>query len=347
MKKKALLLVLSLSFLFISGCAQEEQSADNVVNIYNWGEYIDPELVSAFEEETGIQVIYSYFTTNEDLYVKLKNGGSNYDLIFPSDYMLERMIREKMVQKPDFTNIPNRKYIDSQYLNLDFDPKQEYSLPYFWGTLGIVYNMDMVKEPVDSWDILWDPKYTRDIVMLDSSRDSIGVALLRRGYSLNSQNMKEIEEAKADLKEQFPLVYAYLVDQIRDLMKNNEAAMAVMFSGDAVDALMENERLAYAIPKEGSNLWVDCFAIPTGAKNKENAETFINFMLRPENAAQNGEWVGYSLPSSEARELLSEEYRESEVGYPNTEVLERLEVYRDPGDFIRVYDNVWQDIKNH
>ena len=346
MKKIRLWLgLLALALLALTGCGNEEMTGE-VVNIYNWGEYINPDLLTKFEDETGIKVIYSNFTTNEDLYVKLKNGGSSYDLVCPSDYMLERMIKEGMLAKLNFDNIPNMKYIDEEYLYHSCDPNQEYSVPYFWGTLGITYNKTMVKEEVKSWDILWDEKYARNIIMLDSSRDSLGVALARRGYSINSKNIDEMEEAKQDLIEQYPIVYAYLVDQIKDVMKNNEAAMAVMFSGDAQDAIIHNENLAYVIPEEGGNLWIDSFAVPADAPNKENAEKFINFILEPENAALNAEWVGYSLPSSEGRALLPEEYRDSEVSYPPKEKLKNLEVFQHPGDFIHYYDEIWQDIKN-
>lgn len=347
MKNKLLGLLFGLVLLFsLTACGGDGESASKVVNIYNWGEYIDPDLITKFEEETGITVIYSNFTTNEDLYVKLKNGGSNYDLITPSDYMLERMIQEGMVQELNFDNIPNLEYVDAEYLNHTYDPDQEYSVPYFWGTLGIVYNTTMVDEPVISWDILWDEDYARNVIMLDSSRDSLAVALARRGYSLNSRNEEELNLVKEDLMDQYPIVYAYLVDQIKDIMKNDEAALAVMFSGDAQEAVLDNENLDYAIPEEGSNLWFDCFAIPSNAQNKENAELFINFMLDPENSSVNAEYVGYSLPSSAAQELLSDDYRYSEVSYPPPEILENLEVYSHPGDFIEVYDQIWQDVKN-
>ncbi len=347
MKKRLIGLIAGFLLLFsLAACGGDAESANKVVNIYNWGEYIDPDLIGKFEEETGITVVYSNFTTNEDLYVKLKSGGSNYDLIVPSDYMLERMIKEGMVQKLNFDNIPNLKYVDEEYLNHTYDPDQTYSVPYFWGTVGIVYNTTMVHEPVTSWDILWDEDYARNIIMLDSSRDSLAVALIRRGYSLNSRNEEELHLAKDDLIDQYPIVYAYLVDQIKDIMKNDEAALAVMFSGDAQEALLENDNLAYAIPEEGSNLWFDTFAIPANAKNKENAEIFINFMLDPENAAINAEYVGYSLPSSEAQELLSDEYRYSEVSYPPSDLLDNLEVFSHPGDFIEIYDQIWQDVKN-
>ena len=339
--------VMLILFLLISlsGCATKTNYRE-VVNVYNWGEYIDKDLLTKFEEETGIHVIYSNFNTNEDLYVKLKNGAFSYDVIVPSEYMIEKMKNEGMLRKINWDNVPNIKTVDPEYLDQSYDRAQEYSAPYFWGTLGIVYNTKLVSEDVTSWRILWDEKYAREIIMLDSSRDSIGIALKRLGYSMNSTDDAELAQAEDLLIEQYPLVYAYLVDQTKDIMKNGEAALAVMFSGDAVDALSENEDLAYVVPEEGSNLWFDAMVIPAGAKNPLNGEKFINFMLEPENAAQNAEYVWYSLPSSAAVELLSDELKDSEVAYPSKESLENLEIYNDPGEAVKKYDDIWQNVKN-
>lgn len=339
-----LFLVLALA-LGLSACQKGTDQAQ-VVNVYNWGEYMDPDLLRQFEEETGIRVIYSNFATNEDMYVKLKNGGASYDLIFPSEYMLQRLIAEDMLLPLDYEKIPNWKKIDSDFLNRDYDPEQKYSLPYFWGSLGILYNKKLVQGPIDSWDVLWDPTYAGNCIMLDSSRDSLAVALLRRGYAINTRDQKELDLATADLIAQYPLVYAYLVDQTRDIMINGECALAVTYSGDAKLSISKNPDLAYVVPKEGSNLWVDLFAIPKEAQNKENAEKLINFLLRPEVMAKNAEWVGYSLPSQAGRALLDEESRKSTVVYPDPAVLERLEVFHYLGDFVQVYDQLWQSVKN-
>lgn len=339
--------ILMIFLMPTASCSRQNEGVNGVVNIYNWGEYIDKDLLRKFEEETGISVTYTTFNTNEDLYVKLKNNTSSYDLIVPSDYMIERMKNEGMLRKLNFSNIPNFKYVDKEYLNKSFDPSQEYSVPYFWGTMGIVYNSKLVdKSEVESWKVLWDEKYKRQIIMLDSSRDSLGIALRYLGYSLNSVDKDQLKEAEDLLIKQYPLVYAYLVDQTKDIMKNGEAALAVMYSGDAVEAIFENEDLAYSVPKEGSNLWIDALVIPSNAKNPENAEKFINFILDPENAAQNAEYIGYSLPSSEARELLSEDYKDNEVAYPEKESLTNLEVFVDPGPYIKYYDDIWQEVKN-
>ena len=213
--------------------------------VYNWGDYIDESILKDFEEEYGIRVVYDTYATNEDMYVKIKSGGSTYDVIFPSDYMLTRMREEGMLEKLDLEKIPNSKYIDPRFLGADYDPNNEYSLPYMWGTLGILYNTNLVDDPVDSWDILWNPKYAKQILMLDSQRDSIGVALLKLGYSINTLNPDELVAAGEILKEQKPLVLAYVVDEGKDKMVSGEAALAVVWSGDAAYAIEENPDLAY------------------------------------------------------------------------------------------------------
>lgn len=342
----ALILLGMMLLPLLVGC-NTSKSYKSVVNVYNWGDYMDKDLLAKFEEETGIQVVYSTFNTNEDLYVKLKNGVSNYDVVMPSDYMIEKMKNEEMLRPIDWSQVPNMKYVDLEYQNHTYDPEQIYSAPYFWGTLGIVYNTQLVDEEVDSWNILWDEKYKREIIMLDSSRDSLGIALKLLGYSMNSTKEEELAQAEELLIKQYPLVYAYLVDQTKDIMKNGEAALAVMYSGDAVDALSENEDLAYTVPKDGSNLWFDSMVIPKNSKNPENGEAFINFMLEPENAAQNADYVWYSLPSSAAKELLDEELRDNEVAYPPLETFTNLEVFKDPGQFVKKYDDIWQNVKNH
>nr|WP_072514591.1 ABC transporter substrate-binding protein [Ndongobacter massiliensis] len=333
-----------LLLLVFCGCSSA--SSGEVVNVYNWGEYIDKELLDDFERETGIHVVYSNFTTNEDLYTKLKNGGAAYDVIVPSEYMAERMMKESMLRPISDAGVPNRKEVDPWLLQKTKDPQQKYTVPCFWGTLGILYNRDLVKSSPTSWSILWDETYRREIVMMDSARDSIGVALKRLGYSMNERRGEALEQAKELLIAQYPLVYAYLVDQTKDLMKNNEAALALMYSGDAWDAMRENPALDYVIPEEGTNLWFDFWCIPADAPNPENAERFIDFMLRPENAARNAEYVGYSLPSSAARALLPEEEQTSKVAYPAAEVIEKGEIFEDLGDAVRVYNDLWQDVRN-
>ena len=336
-------LLASLMVLSFSACGR---GGDKVVNVYNWGQYIDPQVLKDFEKETGIHVIYSTYTTNEDLYMKLNNGGTVYDLVCPSSFMLDKLKTEGFLQKIDYSKIPNMKYIDKEYLYTNSDPKQEYSVPYFWGTVGILYNKKKVEDPVDSWDIIWNPKYKRQIVMIDSLRDALGLALSRRGFSENSRDLKELAIVKKDLIDQYPLVYAYLVEQTRDLMINGESALSVVFSGDAAAAMARNKDLDFVVPKEGSNLWIDSFAIPVTATHKENAEAFINFMCQPEVMVKNAQYVGYSLPSSAGKALLTKEEQENTAAYPDKSVYDRLEVFKNVGDFVRVYNDLWQEVKN-
>ena len=343
-KKLALILTMLLLVASISACSSKKDEAQ-VLNIYNWGEYIDEDLLTKFEEETGIKVNYDMFVANEDMYVKLKNSDINYDLVIPSDYMIQRMIKEDMVQKLDFNNIPNYKNIDEDFKNKAFDPTNEYSVPYFWGTLGMVYDSEKTGGPVDSWDALWDEKYKGEVIMMDSSRDSIGVALVKLGYSLNSKDPKELEEAKQLLIKQRPLVSAYLMDETKDIMKNGEATFAVMYSGDAVDVVNESPNMKYVVPKEGSNVFIDAMVVLKNAQHKENAEKFINFMLDPENAAQNAK-IGYSSPISAAVEKLPSELKDNKAGYPDKASLKNLETFEDPGDAVEIYDQIWQDVKN-
>jgi len=344
-KIKALVLiaiVASIAFSLV-GCGEDKP----VLNVYNWGDYIDPEVIEQFEEEYNVKVNYDTFATNEDMYVTIAKGGTSYDVAFPSDYMIERMIAEGLLEKINKDNIPNMKYIDEEFLDLDFDPNNEYSVPYMWGTVGILYNKKYVKENVDSWDILWNDEYKGQILMLDSQRDSIGVALKKLGYSLNTRNLDELEKAKEELIKQKPLVYAYVGDEVKELMVGEEAALAVVWSGDAVAMIRENENLAYAIPKEGTNIWFDNMVIPKNAQNKELAEEFINFMNRPEIAAKNAEYIGYSTPNTAARELLPDELKNSHVGYPSKEEIENTEIFLDLKDALTLYDKIWLEIKSH
>lgn len=335
-------LVVSIAFSLV-GCGEDKPT----LNVYNWGDYIDPDVIKQFEEEFNVKVNYDTFATNEDMYVSIAKGGTSYDVAFPSDYMIERMIAEGLLAKIDKNNIPNLKYIDEEFLDLDFDPNNEYSVPYMWGTVGILYNKKLVDDKVDSWDILWNEKYKGQILMLDSQRDSIGVALKKLGYSLNTRNLDELEKAKEELIKQKPLVYAYVGDEVKELMVGEEAALAVVWSGDAVALMRENENLAYAIPKEGTNIWFDNMVIPKNAQNKELAEKFINFMNRPEIAAKNAEYIGYSTPNVAAKELLPDDMKNSNVAYPSKEEIANTEIFLDVKDALTIYDQIWLEIKSH
>lgn len=343
MKNKMIFIVVTLIIITsLVGCGEKKEK----LNVYNWFDYIDPDVVKDFEKEFDVKIVYDAFATNEDLYMKIKQGGSSYDVIFPSDYMIERMIREDLIVKIDKTNIPNLDKIGKDFLDLDYDMDNDYSIPYMWGTVGIIYNTTKVDDIVDSWDILWNEKYKDEIIMLDSQRDTIGITLKKLGYSLNTRDTSELEEAKAELIRQKSLVYSYMGDEVKDAIIGSEAAMAIVWSGDAVAMIRENPDLAYAVPKEGTNLWFDAMVIPKSTTNKELAEEFINFLTRPDISARNADYIGYSTPIPESVELLPDDMKNSEVAYPNLDDLSDLEIFRDPMDIIQIYDKIWTDLKS-
>ncbi|MFR5264218.1 ABC transporter substrate-binding protein [Clostridium sp.] len=354
-KKLKFLSILLIPLLIFTGCTLSKKSEDdkkdkndNVLYVYNWGDYIDPSLLKKFEAETGIKVKYDVFDTNEIMYQKISNGSLNYDLIIPSDYMVEKMIDENLLAELNFNNIPNYKYIDKNFRNLAYDKENKYSVPYMWGTVGIMYNKKMVKEPVDSLNILWDEKYKDQVIMVDSPRDAFALALKKLGYSLNTINPQELEAAKKELIKQKSsgLVRAYMVDEVKDAMLSGEAALAVVWSGDAITLMDENPDLGYAFPKEGSNKWFDALCIPKNAKHKESAEKFINFLCDPENAAINAEYIGYSTPNTEALKLLPKEVRENPVAYPDLSKLNNFEVFVDLGnDVNKEISQSWIEVK--
>ncbi|MGN8631034.1 extracellular solute-binding protein [Blautia sp. HCP3S3_G3] len=323
---------------------------DEKVIVYNWGEYIDPEVLTIFEKETGIDVIYEEFETNEIMYPKVSSGAIAYDLVCPSDYMIQRMIENDLLAEIDFDNVPNAKYIGEGYMeqSRQFDPENKYSIPYCWGTVGILYNKTMVDEPVDSWSILWDEKYKDNILMQDSVRDAFAVALRYLGYSLNSTDLDELTAAEELLIEQKPLVQAYVIDQVRDKMIGNEAALGVIYSGEAIYTQWENPDLEYVIPKEGSNIWIDSWVIPKNAEHKENAEKFLNFLCRPDIALMNFEYITYSTPNVAAQEMIEDEtIRNSEVAFPDLSKLPELETFRYLGpEEDAVYNELWNKVKS-
>ena len=344
----------TICILFIGGgfyYAEESGVVnDDKLVVYNWGEYIDPEVLTIFEEETGINVVYEEFETNEILYPKVSSGAIAYDVVCPSDYMIQRMIENDLLTEINFDNIPNIKNIGKQYMeqSRQFDPENKYSVPYCWGTVGILYNKTMVDEPVDSWSILWNPKYKDNILMQDSVRDAFGATLKYLGYSLNSTDLDELTEAKNLLIEQKPLVQAYVIDQVRDKMIGNEAALGVIYSGDAIYTQKENPNLEYVIPKEGSNIWIDSWVIPKNAEHKENAEKFINFLCRPDIALMNFEYITYSTPNEAARELIEDEsIRNSEIAFPDLSKYDNLETFQYLGtEADQVYGDLWNKVKS-
>lgn len=313
--------------------------------VYNWGEYIDPEVIEMFEEETGYKVHYEEFETNEEMYAIIAKGARTYDVICPSDYMVEKMIQNKLLMEIDYSNIPNVTNIGEQYLLSaeGFDPGNKYCVPYTWGTVGIMYNKTMVDGEVDSWSILFDEKYDGQILMQASVRDAYCVALSYLGYSINTLNENELKEATDLLVSQKPIVQAYVVDQVRDKMIKNAAALGVIYSGEAIYMQRENSDLEYVVPNEGSNVWIDGWVIPKECQNKEAAEAWINFMCKPEIALMNFDYITYSTPNVAARELIEDEdIRNSQIAFPEEAVLSRCEVYNYLGkEGDELYDYYW------
>ena len=302
------------------------------LNVYNWGEYISDgsdgilDTVAAFEDLTGIRVNYTTFASNEEMYAKIKSGGGNYDVIIPSDYMIARMINEGMLAELDFENIPNLQYIDEAYLGMGHDPEGKYSVPYTWGMTGLIYNSAQIEEDeMTSWTALWDERYIGDILMFSNSRDAFAIAESILGYSLNTNDKEQLEEAADLLKEQKLLVQAYVMDEIFNKMEGGEALVAPYYAGDALTMMDENPDLAFVYPEEGVNIFVDAMVIPASSDKKEAAEMFINFMAEPVIAAANCEYIGYFCPVTEAWDYLDFEY--FEPVYPSDEVIEKAESF--------------------
>ncbi len=343
----AILLLLTSAALY--GCASDKGVNGQVI-VYNWGEYIDPETIRMFEEESGIKVIYDEFETNESMYPKVESGAVAYDIACPSDYMISRMIQNGMLSEIDYDKMPNaKKNIGAQYYEQSrgFDPENKYAIPYCWGTVGILYNKTMVEEPVTRWAQLWDEKYADNILMQDSVRDAFMVAEKLNGNSMNTLDAEELEAAKNLLIRQKPLVQAYVVDQVRDKMIGGEAAIGVIYSGEAIYTQKENPDLVYVIPEEGTNVWIDSWVILKNAPNKENAEKFIDFMCREDIALMNFEYITYSTPNVAARELIEEEdIRNSEIAFPDLSQYDNLETYvylGEDGDYL--YNELWKEVK--
>lgn len=342
MTKKNIFLNVLFSFCMIfllSSCSKRE---GNVVNMYNWGEYIDKEVLDEFTRETGIKVNYETFVTNEDMYLKIKQGGSNYDIVVPSDYMIEKMIKEDMLEPIDKNKLSNYKNIDTKFLNKSYDPESKYSIPLYWGTLGILYNKNLVDGEITSWADLWNEKHKDKIIMLDSSRDSLAAALLKNGFSMNSRNKEELEIAKKDLIKQKKSILAYLVDEAKDNMLAENAAIAVMYSGDATELLDADEKFEYVKPKEGTNLWFDSMVILKNSKNKENAHKLIDFLIRKDILSKNMNYTYYAVPN---QEVINENELVKSVTKIDDEYFKKMEVFKDPSDFLKEYDNIWTDVK--
>lgn len=328
------IIVVCIALFFVNDYLNKSsgKASSDTVTIYNWGEYIDPDLLAQFEDESGYRVVYETFDSNEAMMTKVEQGGTSYDIAVPSEYAIEKMKENDLLIPIDHSKIPNLVNIDPYFLDLSFDPKNEFSIPYFWGTVGIVFNPSLLDgQTFDSWEALWDPSLKGQVLLVDSAREVIGMGLNSLGYSLNSTDENELEEAFAKLNKLTPNVKAIIGDEVTQLMVNEEAPVALTWSGQAADMMWENEELDYAVPEEGSNLWFDNMVIPKTAANIEGAHAFINFMLDAEVAAQNADYVGYSIPNAAAMELMDEEVTSDERFYPTEETRDHLEVYNNLG----------------
>lgn len=324
-------------------------SGGDTLTIYNWGDYIDPDVLAEFEEETGLKVIYQTFDSNEAMMTKIEQGGTTFDVSIPSEYAISKMKDEDLLLPIDHSLIPNLGNIDPRFMNLSFDPDNEYSIPYFWGTVGIIYNSELLGgKTFSSWNDLWSDDLRNQIMLVDGAREVMGFGLNSLNYSLNDTNEDHLQEAKRKLSNLTPNIKAIVGDEIKLLLAGEEAAVGIVWSGDASEIMGENDKLDYVIPEEGSNLWFDNMVIPKTARNLEGAHKFINFMLDPEIAARNAEYVGYSTPNAEALKLLPEEISQDERFYPDPEMTDKLEVYQNLGKrMLSHYNELFLEFKMH
>lgn len=353
--KKLISLVLSLALVVLVLPQGVHAASNQVLKVYNWGEYISNgdddslNVIKEFEKANpGVRVEYTTYATNEEMYAKIASGSADYDILIPSDYMIGKMIKDGMLAKLNFDNIPNYHKIDEQFKDLEFDPNNEYSVPYTWGTVGIIYNTTKVDVEVDSWDILWDTNYTDQVLMFNNPRDAYGIAAMKLGFSQNTTDREEIDQMTDLLKAQKGVIQAYVMDEIFPKMTNGEAALAPYYAGDALTMIDDNPDLDFAVPKEGTNLFVDSMVVPSSSKNKELAEKFINFMLEDEIALANIEYIGYSTPMSSVREMLDEELRDSYISYPSEEILDECETFISLDDETATYlQESWTEVLSY
>ena len=366
-KTLALMLSLAMAASLLSGCVSSredttltsgdgtgdtsgevQQTSGGEVNVYNWGEYIDESVLEDFEEATGIHVNYQMYDSNETMYGKIAPGGTDYDVVIPSDYMIARMIEEDMLEPLNFDNIPNFADIDPELKNPEYDPENLYSVPYMWGLMGVIYNKTMVDEAdLGSWDLMWNEKYVDDIVMIDNSRDAIGIALKRLGYSYNTTDTAQITEAVDTLIAQKPILQGYVMDEVFGKMEGANAAIGTYYYGDYLTMLENNPDLGFYIPEEGTNIYVDAMCILKSAPNKENAEAFINYMCSTEAGLKNCEEIWYSTPLMSVREELDPEVSSDPLAYPDETIMAQCESYAGlPQNILDLYDSEWTRLKS-
>lgn len=342
MKKIVSLLLafmLLICTLMLSGCGTDPSK---VVRVFNASEYIGEDVVEKFEQETGYKVIYSEFASNEDMYTKIKT--TSYDVLIPSDYMVDRLIREELVQPLDFNNIPNYQYVNDSFKNPYYDTENKYSVPYMWSTVGILYDSAKVTDAVTDMSIMWSENYKGKIFMLDSVRDSIGMTLKKLGYSVNTTDDAELENAKNELLAQRPLVLGYVTDEVKDKIISGEGYMGLVYSGEAGKAMSEKDTLRYAIPENGTIYCVDAMVVPKNAQNKIGAESFINFMHKPEIAAQNALETFYGCTNKEGLTLLPDAIKNNKGLYPDDAVLAKSEMLISEDKINQKYLEIWNQI---
>ena len=353
-KVLSFLLVITFVLPLLAACGDDGGAplTGVTINVYNWGQYIATgedggiDVNAEFTKRTGIQVNYMTYDSNETMYSKLSTGGSSIDVIIPSDYMIQRLIKEDMLEKLNFDNIPNASKIDPSLDKPPYDPDNEYSVPYTFGTVGIIYNPKYVKGEVDSWDVLFDEAYKGKILMFDNPRDAFAIAELKLGYDVNSESKEEYDKCIELLKQQKPIIQSYVMDQIFDLMTNEEAWVAPYYAGDYLTMLEDNPDLKFAFPKEGFNYFVDAMCIPKGCEHKDEAEAYINFLCDPEIAGENMAVVGYATPVIGAKDYLSEDYANSPVAYPDKETLKNGKIFINlSDDAIEYMNTLWSELK--
>lgn len=324
-------------------------SGSKVLNLYNWGDYIDPTLLTKFQKETGYHVNVETFDSNEAMYTKIKQGGTSYDLTVPSDYMVQKMKADHMLIPLDKSKLTGMQNYGSSFMNKSFDPGNRYSIPYFWGTLGIIYNDQDVKPgSLEHWNQLWRPRYKDGIMLIDSARDIMGFSLISLGKSVNTTKTANLLAARNKLNRLSPNVKAVVADEIKMYMAEGEAPVAVDWSGEASEMMSQNSHLHYVVPTEGSNMWFDNLVIPKTAKHFKAIYAFLNFMNKPENAAQNAKYIGYSTPNNQALKLLPKSVRNDKQFYPPQKVLDRLQIYRNLSPTkVQQYNDLYLEFKMH
>ena len=336
----ALVAALIALTLVLSGCGSKE-----TLNLYSWADNFDEEVIEEFEKQFKVKVNYDVFSNNEELLAKIQAGGAKYDLIQPSDYMVATMIQLGLLEELNKANIPNEANINQAFRNPSYDPGSKHSIIYTWGVTGIAYNKKYVKENIQSWSDLWNSKYKGKVVLLDDSREVLGMGLKKLGFSNSSKDEKQIQQAANDLKALLPNLLAFDTDNIKQKMIAEEAWIGTVWSGDAAVIAAENKDVAFVVPKEGGTIWADTFAIPKGAKNKELAEKFINFILDPQISAKNYESIGYSNPNDKAKTYHSQDYLLNPMINLTDAELARTEWLVDVGDALTSYDKYWTELK--